>query len=231
MGPNSTPRWAPFQCRSPRHEDVLRQLLDIVLPPNAIHAGESHFPRRYGLRYAEYHWLLRFLDPKLQEVAGFPCSELSLPLRTLATLTLANVKVIIVENKVNLLTLPHVESGIALGGVGRAATELREVNWLHTSEITYWGDNDIEGLDILSAWRVIFRQTRSIFMDIATLEQFKSLTGPGTGAQRQIPPYLNAAEQEAFSKCQEENIRLEQEHIPQAQVALVHRTRPMGCGT
>lgn len=201
-----------------RHEDILRAWLDIILPPHTINAGESHFARRYGLRYAEHHWLVRFLDRKLTEIAGFPYSEFSIPLSTLGTLPLSHVNAFIVENKVNLLTLPPVDAGIALGGVGRAATELREVDWLRTSEITYWGDIDVEGLHILSAWRVIFPQTRSMFMDITSLEQFKLLTGPGTGAKLDVPPHLDPPEQAAFVKCREKNIRLEQERIPQNHV-------------
>jgi hypothetical protein len=36
-----------------RNQRILREWLDIVLPPHAIRADERHFERRYGLRYAD----------------------------------------------------------------------------------------------------------------------------------------------------------------------------------
>jgi hypothetical protein len=207
-----------------RHERLLRPWLDLVLPPDSIRADESHFARRYGLRYAEPHWLVRLLDSALQAEAGFPCSEFSAPLATLAGLPFRDVRVYLVENKINLLTLPPMPRSLALGGVGRAATELRQIEWLRRVPIIYWGDIDVEGLGILSAWRAIFPQTQSLFMDANTLDQFASLTVSGTGAVPEMPPQLTASEQAAFLRCRAENTRLEQERIPQCEVTAAFGT-------
>jgi hypothetical protein len=201
-----------------RHERVLREWLDLVLPPHAIRADERRFERRYGLRCADGHWLIRFLDDALQVDTGFPCSEFSIPLQTLADLSLCDVKVVVVENKVNLLTLPPLPRTLALGGVGRAATELRDVPWLRQVDITYWGDIDVEGFNILSAWRVLFPQTKSMFMDYTTLDRFGSLVIPGTGSVSEMPPHLTDDEQSAFLRCHAGNLRLEQERLPQAEI-------------
>ncbi len=201
-----------------RHERVLRQWLDIVLPPDAILAGENHFGRRYGLQFAEPHWLVRFLDPDLRTEAGFPCCEFSIPLTTLANLRFSEVNVFIVENKVNLLTLPRIRNTLSLGGVGRAATELREVEWLRNVPITYWGDVDIEGLKILSAWRVIFPQTQSLFMDDDSLERFGVSRRPCPENAADIPLHLTEVEQRAFLRCCNQGRWLEQERIPQCEV-------------
>jgi hypothetical protein len=201
-----------------RHERVLRQWLDILLPPDSIRAGEGHFGRRYGLRSAEPHWLIRLLDPALQVESGFPCPEFSIPLATLADLRFRDLRVIIVENKVNLMTLPPLQQTLALGGVGRAATELRQIDWLRRVPITYWGDVDVEGLNILSAWRAVFPQTESLFMDSESLNRFGAFTGLGTGAAPEMPPHLTDAEQGAFIRCRGENVRLEQERIPQGEI-------------
>ena len=98
-----------------RHQKLLREWFDIVLLPHTIRADEVHFERRYGLRYAEPHLFVRFLDPALQQETGFPCPELSLPRHTLDQLAIRNAAAFIVENKVNLLTLPAVSRGIGLG--------------------------------------------------------------------------------------------------------------------
>lgn len=87
------------------HERVLREWFDLILPAHTIRSDEEHFERRYGIRYAEPHLLLRFLDSEVQSFAGFPCNELSLPLHTLARLSVPTGTVFIVENKVNLLAL------------------------------------------------------------------------------------------------------------------------------
>jgi hypothetical protein len=201
-----------------RHEGVLRQWLDILLPTDVIRAGENHFGRRFGLRFAEPHWLVRFLDPSLQLESGFPCCEFSIPLATLASLQFIDVNVFIVENKVNLLTLPPMQKTLALGGVGRAATDLRQVNWLRTAPVVYWGDIDVEGLRILSSWRTIFPQTQSLFMDADTLERYGSPTGRKEQSLPEIPPRLSEVEQRAFVRCCNDGIWLEQERIPQAAV-------------
>lgn len=210
-----------------RHEGVLRQWLDIVLPPDAIRAGENHFGRRYGLQFAEPHWLVRFLDPELQLEFRFPCSEFSIPLATLARLHFSNVNVFIVENKTNLLTLPPMRNTLALGGVGRAATELRQIDWLRDVPIVYWGDIDVEGLRILSAWRTIFPQTQSLFMDGETLERHGSPTGRKEESLPDVPPYLSEVEQLAFVRCCNDDIWLEQERIPQSVVISVLRGRTL----
>ncbi len=201
-----------------RHERVLREWLDIVLPPYAIHAGEAHFGRRYGLKFAEQHWLVRLLDPELRAESGFPCCEFSIPLATLASLRFKGVNVFIVENKVNLLTLPPMRTTLALGGVGHSVTELRHVEWLRNVPIIYWGDIDVEGLKILSAWRVIFPQTQSLLMDDDSLERFGTHRRSSPETASDIPPQLSDSEQRAFNRCCNEGRWLEQERIPQCEV-------------
>ncbi len=112
------------------HERVLREWFDLILPAHTIRSDEEHFERRYGIRYAEPHLLLRFLDSEVQSFAGFPCNELSLPLHTLARLSVPTGTVFIVENKVNLLALPPFDGGLALGGLGGGVLLLRYVPWL-----------------------------------------------------------------------------------------------------
>jgi hypothetical protein len=69
-----------------RNRRILREWLDQVLPPETIRADEEHFERRFGLRYAEPHVMLRFLDPEAQRACGCPWPQFSLPLHALAEL-------------------------------------------------------------------------------------------------------------------------------------------------
>jgi hypothetical protein len=210
-----------------RHERLLRTWLDIALPPHVIRSDEEHFERRFGLRYAEPHLMLRFLDARLQAAAGFPCDELSLPLRTLDQLTWPVTTVFIVENKVNLLTLPPIEGALVLGGLGNGVSLLRYVRWLQSVQIAYWGDIDVEGLSILSMLRACFPHVQSFMMDQSTIDRYEQLLVPGTARLLDVPPYLNAAERDLYLACRSKNLRLEQERLPQADVVAALSESPV----
>lgn len=202
-----------------RNQGLLRQWFDLALPAHAIRAEEVHFERRYGLRYVEPHTFIRFLDPAVQRELGFPCAALSLPLHTLGSLPAADdVRVVIVENKVNLLTMPAIRRTLAIGGMGNGVTLLGYVPWLARRPLTYWGDLDVEGLEILSRLRAIFPHARSVMMDGSALWRWRHLSVRGTGRSREAPPHLSAEEADAFRSCNEHNMRLEQERVPQSGV-------------
>jgi hypothetical protein len=197
-----------------RQERVLREWFDLVLPPTTIHCDETHFCRRFGLRYAELHVFVRFLDVELQNELKCPWQELSLPLSVLAAFPVRDAEAIIVENKVKLLTLRPRRRSIGMGALGRAVSELRAVPWLATIPITYWGDIDVEGFQILSALRAAFPHTKSLLMDAAAQDRYRSIAGPGTGNYFSTPTNLTAVETLAYEECRQENLRIEQEHIP-----------------
>jgi hypothetical protein len=199
-----------------RQERVLRDWFDLVLPPSTIRSDESHFCRRFGLLYPEIHVFVRFLDTDLQRNMNCPWPELSLPLSVLANFLVGDAEAIIVENKVNLLTLLPRPRAIGLGALGRAVTELRAIPWLATIPITYWGDLDVEGFQILSALRAAFPHTRSLLMDVAAVNRYRSIAGAGTGITYTTPAHLTADELLAFEICLKENLRIEQERIPPA---------------
>lgn len=197
-----------------RYQGLLRGWFDAVLPPHTIRADEEHFERRYGLRYPEMHLLLRLLDPALEQELGWPCSELSLPLHTLGVIPVPADLAIIVENKINLLTLPSFPRGIGLGGLGHGAVVLRYLAWLNNMRVVYWGDMDTEGFEILSSVRAIFPHTQSFLMDHEALGRWERLAVSGTGRKPDIPAHLTDTEQRAYLRCRDENLRLEQERIP-----------------
>lgn len=198
-----------------RHEITLRQWLDCVLPPHTIRADEDHFARRYGLRYSEPHLFVRFLDAAVQQEIGFPCDVVSVPLDTIAAWPVKEATVFIVENKVNLLTVPRRERTIGLGALGWAVSLLRYIPWLSHTPIIYWGDVDVEGLMILSELRAIFPQTRSLLMDGEAFVAWHHLAVRGTSSAPAVPINLTDGERNAFVTCSQGNLRIEQERIPQ----------------
>jgi hypothetical protein len=205
------------------HKSVLRQWLDVLLPAHTIRADEDHFERRFGLRYAEPQLLVRFLDPVLQAELGFPCDVLSLPLQTLSDLPVREAKIIIVENKVNLLTLPQLPRHIGLGGLGRAISLLRYAQFMARTPVTYWGDLDVEGFEILSSLRSFCPHAKSLWMDHSAIDHWRDLRVAGSGREPAIPAHLTDAERAAFDVCDRENLRIEQERLPQAEVIAAMR--------
>ena len=203
-----------------QNKALLAQWLDILLPDESIDCScdAGHFEQRYGFRYFRKHILTRILDTELQRELGLFTEELSLPRQAIENLRLEDARVVIVENQVTLLTLPQVDRGIAFFGMGMGITQLFEIPWLQYSLITYWGDLDVQGFEILAMLRRRFPNTNSILMDIGTIREFEHLATSGTGHSPTLPSELNEMEAEAFLYCSDNNLRIEQEHILQHHV-------------
>lgn len=197
------------------HESVLNEWLDILLPPTVINVNESRFSRRFGLRDGQTHHAIRLLDANLKRELDLPFEELSLPLRSLAMVPVKNVTVFIVENNLNLVTLPQFERGIAIRGQGNAVSRLESLAWLHENRILYWGDIDVDGFLILSRLRNLFPRTQSIMMDQKTLSHHETGMINGNETTPAKPTNLTENEEIAFDYCLKNNARLEQEKILQ----------------
>lgn len=196
-----------------RHAAILREWLDLILSPSAIDVNENVFALRFGLRDGQPHRAVRVLDSALTAQLGLPFDELSLPLRSIAAMPAKNVTAFIVENDLNLLTLPRFPRGIGIRGEGNAVNRLERVTWFHDCRLYYWGDIDVEGFQILSRLRSLFPAVESILMDLKTIEQHEEMEGNGTTPTP--PTNLTPPELAAFEYCVDRNARLEQEKIPQ----------------
>ncbi|QDV40372.1 hypothetical protein Enr13x_01780 [Stieleria neptunia] len=198
------------------HRRRLATWLDTVLPPHTIdhRYGYDAFEPRYGLRYARPHFLLRILDDALQAELGLPFEELSLPAESLSQLPVTEARILIVENKINLLSLPGLERGVALGGLGNGVTQLADVRWLHENPVFYWGDIDADGFVILDRLRQALPGVQSLLMDESVLDQFQDLATAGNGSQPKELSHLNDAERVCYETVCRTNRRIEQEHLP-----------------
>jgi hypothetical protein len=201
-----------------RHRATLRQWLDLLLPPSAIDVNETNLERRFGLRDGQPHRAVRVLDDKLARELGLPFCEFSLPLRELAGFEVSEATVVIVENDLNLLTLPSIPRGLGVRGEGNAVNRLEQLRWLGRNRVLYWGDLDVEGFVILSRLRNLFPDVKSVLMDLPTLRCHEQFVVDGSGATPPAPTNLSPAEAEAFHHCRTGNRRLEQERILQPYV-------------
>ncbi len=199
------------------NQSLLREWWDLVLPANAIDFGcdPRYFEQRYGFRYVRPHLLVRLLDEQLKHELQFPAAEISLPVQAIAALPGENLRVFIVENKVNWLTLPPLRRVLAFGGLGKSLTQLFAVEWLRRQPIFYWGDMDQDGFEMLAMLRHAFPGTTSLLMDPATLDAHRAFTTTRAFSDRPPPSELTPPELAAYTMCRDQQLRLEQEHIPQ----------------
>lgn len=196
-----------------QHSPILTRLLDALLPATAINLGEKSFERRYGLRDDAPLVRLRLLDQSLRARLGLPLLDLAAPVAQLAVLPCAGLRCIIVENKMVFLTLPSLPDSIAIFGSGFQVELLRELAWLNSCPIWYWGDLDAQGFQILARLRALFPQVASLMMDAATFDTFQEFALPGTPCSITELPQLTSDEQALFANLTRSNLRLEQERI------------------
>lgn len=206
-----------------RHKSILRELLDRLLPAQAIQKditglGRHGFERRYGLKYDAPLIRFRLLDP--DHASGLPeLTDISTPLHDFRKLSIPCERVFITENKINGLSFPAVKNSIVIFGLGYGIQSLQNIEWLREKEIFYWGDIDTHGFAILSQLRSYYPQTRSLLMDRQTLLTFQHLWGEEPADKRcgDEPPNLSDAELQLYRELRDnvpgENIRLEQERI------------------
>jgi hypothetical protein len=207
-----------------QHAGILRELLEILLPPESIPVDAKTFAQRFGLRDDEPLVRIRFLDNQLFKQYGLPLTDLSLPYTQLAQLNLQTERCIVTENKMVFLTLPHFSCTFAIFGEGFTVSSLKAVPWLADCPIFYWGDLDAQGFQILSLLRANFPHVISLMMDEVTLQAFSNFCVEGTPCTVQQLPHLTSEEQALFQHLARENIRLEQERIDYAYALQCLRT-------
>lgn len=198
-----------------QHQGILRELLDFLLPAEAIQRDAPTFQQRYGLREEEPMARIRFLGEQLRQRYTLPCNDLSIPCSQLAEIDFSGQTCIITENKMTFLALPLLSNAFAILGGGFQVSNLAAVPWLKNCPIIYWGDLDAQGFQILSQLRSIFPHVTSLMMDETTLQTFATFRVPGTLCRVRQLPNLTAEEHELFVQLAETTSRLEQERISQ----------------
>lgn len=198
------------------HTGILRQLLDALLPPEAVSTSATNFEQRFGLRYDEPLLRLRVLDEALCGRYALPFSDVSAPLSQVRALAWGGHRCIVTENKLTFLTLPQMPNTVAIFGSGFRVELLGEVEWLRACPVYYWGDLDAQGFQILSLLRSHLPQVISVMMDVETFEHFRAFAVRGQPAPVCDLPFLTAAEQALSTRLAREQLRLEQERISYA---------------
>jgi hypothetical protein len=202
------------------HRRVLAELLDIVMPPEAIDptaSGTGKFAKRYGFRDKPVRIRFRVLDP---QCAILPCElgqDITLDAESFARLDTKVSRVFITENEINFLAFPQVRESLVIFGSGYGFEMLRAAEWLKRCRILYWGDIDTHGFAILDQLRSHFDNVESFLMDRTTLLTFESQWGDEEKQTLRDLPRLTGEEKALFDDLRDNrirgNLRLEQERV------------------
>jgi hypothetical protein len=202
------------------HRGVLSELLDIVLPPEAIDStvsGASRFAKRYGFRDKPVLIRFRLLNPQSSLLPYGFSGDITLDAESLARLDPPVSRVFITENEINFLAFPYVKESLVIFGAGYGFEMLSEAKWLKHSRIHYWGDIDTHGFAILDQLRSHFDHAESFLMDRATLMAFELQWGEEEKQTLRNLTRLRLEEETLYDDLRDNRIRkhlrLEQEKI------------------
>lgn len=131
-----------------------------------------------------------------------------------------------VENRETFADFPSMRGGVCVLGSGRAATKyLPRISWLpRDGRLVYWGDMDVDGLEILASLRRAGLSCSSILMDIVSFRRFAEIGSSTMPSGDEVPlpkgeaPCgLVAGETELYRAFIDDALpyrRIEQEKIP-----------------
>ena len=195
-----------------RNKGIIKELLDIIIA-KSVNPDETRFETHFNLRYDEPVVRFRVLDKAMSQVLFSGIDDLSVPINQFQEVEIPVEVVYIVENKMNMLTFPPIQKSIVVWGHGFGVDLLKDVTWLKSKKIFYWGDLDAQGFQILSEIKTHFPQVESFLMDRETFDLFYE-SGFGTETNVEKNMFLTPEEEKMFDFLKEGNYRLEQEKIP-----------------
>ena len=202
------------------YRGVLTELLDLVLPPEAVDAmasGASQFALRYGFRDKPLRIRFRMLDPEHARLATGPEQDITLDAASFARLDPGITRVFVTENEINFLAFPKIKDSLVIFGAGYGFAMLAQASWLARCQLHYWGDIDTHGFAILDQLRAQFDHVESFLMDRATLLAFEPQWGEEAMQSLRELPRLKPEERALYDDLRDnrlrKRLRLEQEKI------------------
>lgn len=139
--------------------------------------------------------------------------------------------VVISENKDTALWFPPTPGAVSIEGDGAAVAAIAALDWVRAARrVVYWGDMDLDGLEILNQLRSTGLEVRSMLMDVPTYQQWEQFgtdvdkNGKPLRTRPRAVPHLERAEAQLYELLSSERCpghrRVEQERIPLAVASL-----------
>ena len=204
------------------NKKILDEILQFIntKEDNAFNFIWSSFEEKYSLKTKPSFIRFRYLDDEIKsDYLWFNIDDIYLKVEDFEKININCKKVFIIENEINYLTFPNIGNGIVIWWKWFNISLLKNTKWLGNKEIFYFWDLDSHGFKILSICRKYFPQTKSIFMNKQTFDNFSDFNIKWKILWKEesenLKNYLNNEEFELFLYLNKNNLRLEQENITQ----------------
>lgn len=152
------------------HQALIAELLEMILPPNAINHNETAFEPRFGLKYDEAIVRLRFsndLDIPLSIGRDF-----ALPFSVIADwMDIQCHNIFFITDKNIFLSFPNTPLSILVLWEHPIAV-LSKIKWFQDKNTYFISDISPKGFEQISEMRSILRGLKSLMMDKTTFESF-----------------------------------------------------------
>ncbi|MEM8523757.1 MAG: DUF3322 domain-containing protein [Bacteroidota bacterium] len=150
------------------HQKLLAELLNNCLPANYINSKELKFEYRFGLKAKESLVRIRFLDAHSVKLPH----DIALPIAQWNQQVLNVKKVFLITDELNFLRFPKLEKSIALLASSDVLNDLFRLDFLHQSQLYFWGDLSINAFQQLSDLRKHFPNLISFLMSQKELNTY-----------------------------------------------------------
>ncbi len=193
-----------------KNSNLLKRILDLLLPNDWINIGSNDFSERYFLKKVSVYTQIRILDDGLKTYLGY--DECSLTLEDAAWIKWVPENVFIIENQICFLTFPKVKNSVAIFGEGFKSRLSKDIPWLNKTNLYCWFDLDTAGFEMLNMIREHYPKAISFLMDEKTYSIFENFSVDNKGKKKTLP-LLSPDEQKIHQFLIDNNRRLEQERI------------------
>lgn len=166
-----------------------------------------------------FFFTMRWLDDNLARKFTAGMNLFAVPVNYLKNQLWDVERVILVENTTNLYLFPSIPGTLVICSYGKAMYLLKEISFLHKTQLYYWGDLDEDGFDMLNAIRGYYDHIISLFMDDSTItfHQAELTTKPMLYRKKELT-LLHPHENRAYQLLLLNNQWLEQERLNQSYV-------------
>jgi len=201
-----------------QHKKVIHSLIQ-HLDNNRLPAAALDFEEALQLHKKPFLFTVRWLDESLAARLSSGMNLFAVPVGYLQQQPWKIERVILVENETNLYLLPSLPGTLAICSYGKALHLLKSVDFLHRTQLYYWGDMDEQGFVMLNDLRHYYNHVISLFMDDAALahHQAELDTKPLSYKTKELP-MLQPHERKAYELLLLHNQWLEQEKLHQLYV-------------
>jgi hypothetical protein len=195
-----------------QNTDILKRLMDQLLPAQSISNNEKDFSSRYFLKKVSIYTQIRILDDELKTYLGY--DDISLTIDDAAWLKWTPQNVFLIENQICYLTFPKLKNSVAIFGEGFKSRLSKHLPWLEKTNLYCWFDLDAAGFEMLNMIKEHYPNAKSLLMDNNTYSKFSNFAVHNLSRKKELR-FLSNEERMMYDFLITSSKRLEQERIPQ----------------